>query len=218
MMNAKTSLVAAAVSAAVIFLQYGTYAQDEGGNPPPPPPPSAPGGAEADQPPPPPDQDHEKPEANGEQREHEGEHKGRMSEEGRQGWIFKEIMDKLSEDERKQLMELQKTDPEKFKQVIKEKIQAYKQAREKEEAALNELVKKYKEASTPEQKAELETQIKKILKADLDKRIASGEREIEAAQKRIDELRKKIEERKKNADKIVDDKFKEITKDPDKKW
>ncbi len=130
---------------------------------------------------------------------------------------FGHSMEDFSEEEREELRRLHKADPEAFRAKIQEKMRDKNKEMRAHEEKTHALAEKYRQAEG-EKKQELREQIISELKAEFHRRMDTNRKRLEQTEKRLEELREKLEERERNAEKIIEERFRDITMDPDVKW
>lgn len=131
----------------------------------------------------------------------------------------------LSEEEKLKLKRLAFDNPDAFREEMKKKFVSFNQHRQEEKKKLSGLQQKYREAATPEARKEAEEQIRAFTKEQFNqkmemnkRRLDEAERNVEEASKRLDEYRKRFEERKAKANEIIEERVKELVKDPSLDW
>ena len=110
----------------------------------------------------------------------------------------------LPQTEQKELMKLQRTDPEKFRTIMQEKaakLQAEHQARQQKIA---DLAAKIRNSKDEKEKTALRAELRTMLKSSFDSRIANLRRNIEGNKKRIEKMEQELKKREANADAIID--------------
>jgi hypothetical protein len=130
----------------------------------------------------------------------------------------------LSDDERAKLKKLAFEKPEEFRSEVGKLFKSLHQKRLDEQRKTLEL-RSYRDAKTQEQKDKALVELKKNVEEQFDKkmefnrlRLEETERNLQDAQTRLAEFRKKYEERKAKAREIVDERVKELVKDPSLEW
>ena len=135
----------------------------------------------------------------------QGKHPGRPGMRNSQrDAAFWRVFSTLPQDEQKELMKLQRTEPEKFRSIMQEKaarLQAEYQARQQKIA---DLAAKIRNSKDDREKAALRTELRAMLKNSFNSRIAHLRRNIENNKKRIAKMEQELKKRETNADAIID--------------
>ena len=109
----------------------------------------------------------------------------------------------LSDAERKEMMQLQRENPEKFLEVMKKKAETLFNAEKAEKKLLADLVQKYKDEKDKAGKEKIKNEISEILKKRFNKRLSLNRKHIESMKKRTQILEKELDKRAANAEKII---------------
>lgn len=131
---------------------------------------------------------------------------------------WKELMTSLTEDEKTDLKKLQEKSPEAFRDAIKQKLQNIKAKKQEENSKLTELVKKYNETQGSAEKNQLQRQIKELCEKQFDERMEGNRKSIEHVEQRLNELKKKYQDRLSKKNDIIEQRIKDLTKDPSLEW
>lgn len=110
----------------------------------------------------------------------------------------------LSETEKKELMQLQRTNPEKFRTIMQEKADKIYQKNQQRHQQLRQLAQQYRTAEDEKVKAELREKLKSEIRKDFDKRIANAQHNIDTGKKQIAKMEAELAKRRADADKIVE--------------
>lgn len=131
-----------------------------------------------------------------------------------------QILDKLSEEQQTKLKRLQKENPEAFRKEIKNIVKRYKskQVKAAKQKEIDNLVSKYRESADNAEKEQLLIQIKEKVSEQFNDKMASNRQNIEKTGKRLDELKNQLKKREDNATLIIEERIKELTKDPSLRW
>ena len=129
--------------------------------------------------------------------------RGENMEHFRKGPGLWRAFSELSASERKEMAKLQRTDPEKFKEVMNQKVELIFKAEQAERQQLRLLAEQYKSAPD-EKKPEIREKIKSIVRKRFDKRLNSNRRQLADMKRRAIILEQKLNEREENAEKIID--------------
>ena len=109
----------------------------------------------------------------------------------------------LSPAEQKELMTLQRTDPEKFRSVMQEKAAKIQKERQAKRKKIVELGTKIRDSKDDKEKAELRKQLHQLIKDNFNARIASMRRNIEGNKKRIARMEAELKKREENSEAII---------------
>ena len=131
----------------------------------------------------------------------------------------------LSDDERMKLKRLAFEKPDEFRDELKNSFQALHQKRMDERKKTADLQKAYREAATPEARKKALEDIKVFVQEQFAKKMEMNKKRLEDtdqslkdAEKRLDEFKRKYEERKAKAAEIVDERVRDIIRDPNLEW
>ena len=131
----------------------------------------------------------------------------------------------LSEDDRNSLKRLAFEKPDEFRDEMNKRFQAAHQKRVDEMRKTVDLQKAYRDAATPEAKQQALERIKDFVKEQFNQKMEMNKKRLEEsqgnlleAQRRLEDFKRKYDERKAKADEIVDERVKELVKDPDLDW
>ena len=128
----------------------------------------------------------------------------RGGERSRRGHLMWRAFAELSDKERKEMMTLQRNDPEKFREIMMKKVETLLQTEQKERALLKTLAEKYKAAADEQEKKAVTDQISSLLRKWFAKRLHNNRRQLEAMKKQTRKLEQELNRREKNADKIIE--------------
>jgi len=132
--------------------------------------------------------------------------------------MVRQFLSSLPEEEAKKLRKLFAENPEAFKEAMQKKMAEFREKRENENKQLNEFVKQYREAGSPEAKAAALQKIKENVSNEFNRRMEENKKRIDDFDKRINELRNQYKERQAKSSEIIDDRIRELTKDPSLHW
>ena len=110
----------------------------------------------------------------------------------------------LSDAERKEMLNIQRNDPDKFRELMFAKAQEIEKAERAERQQLTALVEQFKSAKTDAEKENIRKQMRDIHRKRFNKRLESNRRHLEAMKRRAEFLEKELDKRAENAEKIVD--------------
>lgn len=128
------------------------------------------------------------------------------------------LMSRLTDDEKKELEELRKTDRDGFRKKIRELVKKYKKQLEQEQKEVRSFAKKIRNADTEAEKSKLKEELRSKLRKQFDAKMAINRRNYKQAGKRLEELKKRLDAREAKADVIIERRLQELTEDPDLKW
>ena len=110
----------------------------------------------------------------------------------------------LSQKEQQELMKLQRTDPEKFRAVMQEKVAEFHAELQARQQKISDLVAKINASKDEKEKSALRAELRSIFKTSFESRISHLRRNIESNKKRIEMMEKELKKREANADAIID--------------
>jgi len=134
------------------------------------------------------------------------------------GERMRNFINLFSPEEMQELQKLHKENPDKVREEIKKKIAEKRKNWEEENKKMQELSEKYKNASTETEKEEIKNSMREKLKEQFNKKMEMNRKGLEHAEKKLGQLRNKFTERQKKADSIIEEKIRELTRDPDLAW
>lgn len=111
---------------------------------------------------------------------------------------------RLSDAERRELMELQRTDPEKFREVLRRKAEEYWAARIKRHEELRALAAKIRQSQDPAEREMLRKRLTAEVKTDFLNRLAEHRRRIEEMKAHAAKLEKALDQRTAEVDQTVE--------------
>ena len=109
----------------------------------------------------------------------------------------------LSDAERKEMMQLQRENPDKFLEVMKKKAEAFFKAEKAERQLLADLVQKYRAEKNKAEKEKIKNEISEILTKRFNKRLALNRKHVESMKKRTQMLEQELDKRAANSEKII---------------
>ncbi len=110
----------------------------------------------------------------------------------------------LSDEERKAMNELQRNDPEKFREEMNKKAQEIFKAEKLERQQLTDLSKRYLNSKNAEEKEQIKQQTREILRKRFAKRLAANRRQLEAMKRRAARLEAELNKREANTARIIE--------------
>ena len=131
---------------------------------------------------------------------------------------WKEVMGSLSEEEKTEFKKLHEKNPEAFREALNKKMQALKAKKQEDTSKVMDLVKKYNEAQSSGEKNQFQRQIKELCEKQFDERMESNRKSIEHVEQRLTELKKKYQDRVSKKNEIIEQRLKDLTKDPSLEW
>ena len=114
------------------------------------------------------------------------------------------VFSQLTPAEQKEMMQLQRTEPEKFRTVMQEKFEKIQAEQRERHRKVNELAEKIRNSKDEKEKTALRAELRAMFKSSFDDRLAQMRRNIEANKKRIERMEDELKKRESNADAIVD--------------
>ena len=114
------------------------------------------------------------------------------------------VFSQLTPAEQKEMMQLQRTEPEKFRTVMQEKLEKIQAEQRERHNKVNELAEKIRSSKDEKEKTALRAELRAMFKSSFDARLAQMRRNIEANKKRIERMEDELKKRESNADAIVD--------------
>jgi len=114
------------------------------------------------------------------------------------------VFSRLSVQERKELMELQRKDPEKFRQLLQQKADSLFQSEQQERKALNELAKRCRSSKDETEKAELTRQLREKIAKRFQERLKEHRANLEENRRRLAMMEEELDKRTANADAVID--------------
>lgn len=114
------------------------------------------------------------------------------------------VFSMLPQAEQKELMKLQRSDPDKFRTVMQEKSAKLHAEMQAKRNKVYELAAKIRNTADEKEKTALRDELRAILKKSFDSRIAHLKRNIENNKKRIEKMEAELKKRESNADAIID--------------
>ena len=114
------------------------------------------------------------------------------------------IISMLPAAEQRELLKLQRTDPEKFRAAMQKKIEEFQRAQQQKRQQISELTARIRACSDAKEKAALRQQLRDMIKRDFEARLANMRRNIEASKRRIDRMEKELKRREANSAAVID--------------
>lgn len=109
----------------------------------------------------------------------------------------------LSDAERKEMMQLQRENPEKFLEVMKKRAEAFFKAEKAERQLIADLAQKYRSEKNKSRKEKIKQELSELLKKRFNKRLALNRKHVENMKKRTQMLEKELDKRAANSEKII---------------
>ena len=110
---------------------------------------------------------------------------------------------KLSPEERKAMMELQRTQPEEFQKKMKELAQKMLAGEQAKRAALRKLQQEYRSCTDNTRKTQLKTEIEKALRMEYMSRLQEHRQHLEEMKQRTAKMEKELNRRAEKADEAI---------------
>ena len=117
---------------------------------------------------------------------------------------FWRVFSRLAPAEQKEMINLQRTDPEKFRSVMQEKVEKFHREQQAGRQKIDELVSKIRDSKDEKVKAELRKELRTMFKRTFDARLVQMRHNLEANKKRLEQMEADLKKREENADAIVD--------------
>ena len=117
---------------------------------------------------------------------------------------FWRVFSRLAPAEQKEMINLQRTDPEKFRSVMQEKVEKFHREQQAGRQKIDELVSKIRDSKDEKVKAELRKELRARFKRSFDARLVQMRHNLEANKKRLEQMEADLKKREENADAIVD--------------
>lgn len=115
-----------------------------------------------------------------------------------------QVFSRLTPEERREILKLQREDPEKFREVMSAKADELYKKRQQRRAELQKLAEQCRNAATPEEKERLKKQLTEEVRKDFREHLKSNRTQIEDMKRRTARLEKELQRREENMDKAVD--------------
>lgn len=127
----------------------------------------------------------------------------KKEKERRVSFVIWRVFSNLPDDERKKMMELQRTDPEKFRSIMTEKGKALIKADRERQNELRKLAAEYQSSSDTARKRELYKKIEESVRQNYFKRIEENRRHLAEMKRRTQDFEAELNKREKNADPAI---------------
>ena len=111
---------------------------------------------------------------------------------------------RLSADEQKELLQIQRTDPEMYRKILQEKADKFYEAEKIRRQEIDDLTAEIKQTESITEKERLKAKLRSKLKEDFQQRLQDTRRDIEAYKRRTAKLESELQKREKNCDAIID--------------
>jgi 2-oxoglutarate dehydrogenase complex dehydrogenase (E1) component-like enzyme len=116
------------------------------------------------------------------------------------------------------MRELYNNDPEKFRSIVKEKVNEFRKQEQLNSPSTIETVNKLKNAKNNDERKLYQAQIHEQTKKEFYERQEQSRIHLEDLEKKVKALRQIYEMRKNNADKIINDRVESISQDQSLDW
>ena len=131
----------------------------------------------------------------------------------------KSFLNQLPAAERKKLIDLYRKDPKAFQREIRNRSAAWKRKiSAKESKETYALIRAYQRERDAKKKAAIKQQLTALTSKQFSKRLKDNKSRIVLMEKKLKDLKKKCEWRSKNANKIVEERVRYLTSDPNLRW
>ncbi|MBR2344868.1 MAG: hypothetical protein IKA71_03680 [Lentisphaeria bacterium] len=130
--------------------------------------------------------------------------RNRPPEKFRNGAGLWRAFSRLDQKEQQALLKIQRQNPEEFRKIMQEKVEALyiqEQARRQE---LDKLVIKYQNAKSDSEKASIKAELKQKLQRDFDQRLQNSRRDLDTNRARLLKMEKELQKREQNREAIVE--------------
>ncbi len=134
------------------------------------------------------------------------------------GRVPMHLLQNLSEKEREQLKKLYKENRKEFYKVIRQKTRELRKKAEAERKKVLKLAAQYRNAKTDEEKKKYLKQIEDYTRKEFNRKMAQNQKMLNQTERRLKELRNRYERRKKAAEQIIQERVKDLTRDPELEW
>ena len=114
------------------------------------------------------------------------------------------VFSRLTPEERREMEKLQREDPERFYELMRQKADELFRKREARREELRKLAERCRNAATPEERERLKKQLKEEVEKDFRDHLKANRRQLEDMKRRTEHLEKELQRREKNIDKAVD--------------
>jgi hypothetical protein len=128
--------------------------------------------------------------------------------------MTKELIEREYPDKVEELKKLREENPEKFREEVKNLLKKIKEKKGKERKAFMELLKQYRENPSDN----LKKRIMDNLSAQFDERLTMMRKIVDKRMELAEKMKERLEKRVENKNRIVEERFKELTKDPNLRW
>ena len=132
-----------------------------------------------------------------------GSHPGPMGRKPRMPRNIWRAFAELSDAERKEMIAIQRNDPDKFREIMQQKALEIEKAERAERQQLMEFAKQYKEAKTDAEKELIRKQIQSLFRKRFNKRLESNRKQLEGMKRRAEFLEKELDKRAAHSEKII---------------
>ncbi|MCQ2353288.1 MAG: hypothetical protein MJ033_07400 [Victivallaceae bacterium] len=122
----------------------------------------------------------------------------------RRGAGMWEVFSQLDETARKDLLKLQREDPEAFRLEMEKRAEKLYQEKWTKRAELQQLIDAYQTTDDAVKKAEIKAQLTQKLSADFDQRLTNHRRQLEEMKRRTAYFEEKLEKRAAEKEKIIE--------------
>lgn len=129
--------------------------------------------------------------------------RSRNHENYRRGPGMWRAFNRLSAEEQKELLQIQRTDPEKYRKILHEKADKLYEAEKIRRQELDELTAEIRSTENVVKKEQLKAKLHSKLKEDFQQRLQDTRRDIEAYKRRTARLEQELQKREKNCDAII---------------
>ncbi len=121
------------------------------------------------------------------------------------------VMAEMGSEKRARLRKLHRCNPQAFRKEIAKIVSKYRAANNKKNLELKKIVKAYNAASDAEKSA-IKEKLSDLVRSQFNKKMDANRRSYKKTVKRLEDLKQKINKREKNADLIIKERIKQLTK------
>ena len=128
---------------------------------------------------------------------------GQQSKPGSSNGFWR-VFSQLTPAEQKEMMQLQRTEPEKFRTIMQEKFEKIQAEQREKRNKVNQLAEKIRNSKDDKEKTALRAELRTMLKSSFDASLARMRRNIDVNKKRIERMEAELKKREANAEAVVD--------------
>jgi len=110
----------------------------------------------------------------------------------------------MAPEEQKKMRDLQRTDPEKYRAVMRGKAEELFNAEQLRRKKIAEIVEKYNSSADKAEKTKLNSELKNIVRERFSNQLCAMRRDLERTRARVKRLEKELKKREANSEAIID--------------